>query len=251
MSKNNSIKSVVEEAKKIVVKKNDEILFLKTELRKANGEKTVTFKMPDNVEVRNFPAVQKVEVQNHQQVQDVHVLNLKDIKMENKVEFPKVQQVHVLNFPEGGKEKSSKWVPDLIVHSVKAITEHISKHWSKGIEVFSSDEDKLRPQAVIVVDSRGKPVNLGQLPSVITFPGGGGTSGAPIIAESLDQYHVSDGDETGATKYYGFLTKEGYWYIMQNNTSANTYRYARGSSLYSANWANRASLSYGYFDVVF
>lgn len=244
-----NIKSVLERAKQIIFKKDEEILFLKTGLKAAmGGKEPILLKMPGELRIENFPDIQKVKIENADEPQKVKVTNLGELKVSGlNLKFPKIQDVRVVS-----DEKTSKWVPTLITHAVKTIVDGIWKRIDMGVKVKVDDEDKLRPQAVIIVDVTGKPVNFNQQAvSMIPFPGGGGSSGSPIIAESLDQYHVSDGDETGSTKYYGFLTKEGHWYIMQNNTSANTYRYAKGSSLYSTNWTNRASLSYGYFDVVF
>ena len=66
----------------------------------------------------------------------------------------------------------------------------------------------------------------------------------------LDKYFVSDVDESGDPKYYGFLTTSGAWYILQN-TSETTFRYFAGTSDYPTNWTNRASLSYDYYNVIF
>lgn len=71
--------------------------------------------------------------------------------------------------------------------------------------------------------------------------------------EALHQYHVSDVDDAGTTKYYGFLRANGYWYILQENTTASpkTYRYAVGTLDYTTAWTGRAGLTYGYFDTAF
>lgn len=67
---------------------------------------------------------------------------------------------------------------------------------------------------------------------------------------TVPDYAASDLDESGATAYYGFLDKRGYWYIMK--VTATEIRYARGETNYTTSWANRAtSLIYDYYDVVF
>lgn len=69
----------------------------------------------------------------------------------------------------------------------------------------------------------------------------------------LSKYRISDTDDDASPNYYGFLDKDGAWYILKETivSGANTYRYAKGTSNYATNWTNRASLSYDYFDVVF
>ena len=79
------------------------------------------------------------------------------------------------------------------------------------------------------------------------------TSGDPIDPaekEPTDGYEVNDVDDAAIPAYYGFLDKDGRWYITREDSSGG-YRYVRGSSSYSSNWTTRATLSYDYFDSVF
>lgn len=75
------------------------------------------------------------------------------------------------------------------------------------------------------------------------------------IQDTLDHYKANDVDDSGSTKYYGFTDKAGNWYILKNDSSANTYRYVKGSGNYetaiTGAWATRASQSYDYFHNVF
>ena len=97
-----------------------------------------------------------------------------------------------------------------------------------------------------------------------TTSGGGGyvnvkvnPSGALVTATTINNgdptimYKISDVDAASDPKYNGFLQADGSWYIMKESTSAGTYRYAVGTTGYSTNWTNRASLTYGYFDGAF
>lgn len=74
----------------------------------------------------------------------------------------------------------------------------------------------------------------------------GGGDGDP-----LSGYQITEKDDTGATKYYGYAKPNGAWYILRE-TSAGSYRYARGQrtessgSIFSDAWADRANLTYGY-----
>jgi len=65
----------------------------------------------------------------------------------------------------------------------------------------------------------------------------------------LSRYYISDIDDASDPKYYGFLDKDGNWYILKE--TSGTYRYEHGSANYTTNWTNRASLTYNYFDVEF
>ncbi len=67
--------------------------------------------------------------------------------------------------------------------------------------------------------------------------------------ELLQQYKISDIDDSGETQYFGFTDKNGNWYILA--LTSTTARYALGSTDYSSNWTNRSSLSYDYFFNVF
>lgn len=63
----------------------------------------------------------------------------------------------------------------------------------------------------------------------------------------MSAYVVSDGDTAGAVKYYGSVDKYGHWFILKNDTTANTYRYCSGDSNYTTAWATRTTLTYDYF----
>lgn len=168
-----TIKNVVETAKHVIKKKDDEIRLLKKKLIDAQGEKVVTFKMPDTVEIRNFPAIQKVQIENHKDIQSVKVTNQKDVQDVRvlnlkQTEFPKVQDVRVLEMPNA--EKVSGWVPEIVKHAAGAIVAGFAKRLDLGVLIKADPEDKLRPQVVIVVDERGKPVNFRGLGGTVAIP---------------------------------------------------------------------------------
>lgn len=96
----------------------------------------------------------------------------------------------------------------------------------------------------IEIDAESVNLNTDQLEALITETN-------QNIKDTLEHYKVSDIDDASTTKYYGFLDKAGNWYIMRENTTANTYRYFAGSTNYATNWTNRASLSYDYFSSIF
>lgn len=71
------------------------------------------------------------------------------------------------------------------------------------------------------------------------------------MTDKLVGYKISDIDDGGSTKYFGFIDHVGNWYILKLTDS--TARYTRGSANtnYEAHWANRANLTYGKFNDVF
>jgi hypothetical protein len=68
---------------------------------------------------------------------------------------------------------------------------------------------------------------------------------------TIDQYAISDTDDAGAIKYYGSLAPNGNWMIIKEDSTKQTFRYAKGASNYVNNWKNRATLNYDYFDITF
>lgn len=57
----------------------------------------------------------------------------------------------------------------------------------------------------------------------------------------------SDIDENSDPYYYGFVDKDGRWYVMRRNLALGQFRFSAGDSGYILNWTNRASLSYDYY----
>lgn len=75
--------------------------------------------------------------------------------------------------------------------------------------------------------------------------------------ELTSLYYATDVDEVvAASKYYGFLDKNGNWYIMKAaGTGPVTYRYITSAALgnntdYPTAWTNRATLAYVYPNLV-
>lgn len=181
----NNKNSVIEKAKSIILKKNDEILFLRAGLKAAmGGKEPILLKMPGELRVENFPDVQKVKIENADEPQKVKVTNLGELKVSGlNLKFPKVQDVRVVS-----DEKTSKWVPTLITHAVKAVMDGISKRIDMGVKVRVEDEDKLRPQAVIIVDVTGKPVDFARMAGgggmIVPMTSGGGVTKPPTTINS-------------------------------------------------------------------
>ena len=72
----------------------------------------------------------------------------------------------------------------------------------------------------------------------------------PAIKQPTDGYKISQLDDISIPAYYGYINKDGAWYIMSEDSSGN-YRYVRGGSDFVSSWADREDLDYDYFDNVF
>jgi len=84
--------------------------------------------------------------------------------------------------------------------------------------------------------------------------GGSDIDTSPLAKEAnqdpLAKYKFADLDDDASPNYYGATDSEGNWYILKEDTSAKTLRYATGDEDYATNWTGRVGLSYGYlFDV--
>lgn len=74
-----------------------------------------------------------------------------------------------------------------------------------------------------------------------------------LLFDPTSAHKITDMDTAGTVQYFGFTEHGGGWYIMEYDTVANTFRYARGygPTDYPANWGNRGILIYYYFYEVF
>ncbi len=73
---------------------------------------------------------------------------------------------------------------------------------------------------------------------------------ASASASPTDGYNISEIND-GLVGYYGFINKEGAWFIMQADTNTGSYRYTKGESNFPGNWKKRENLKYDYFFKVF
>jgi len=69
---------------------------------------------------------------------------------------------------------------------------------------------------------------------------------------TIDDYKPVDTDTKTTQQYFGYVDKEGAWYIMRlyNGKESQNYRYAKGDKDYSNNWRKRKSQAYVKFDEV-
>ncbi len=71
----------------------------------------------------------------------------------------------------------------------------------------------------------------------------------PSKEHPTDGYSVTDIDDEHSPAYYGFVKKDGSWYVMQN--VSGTFRYVKGASNYQSNWDVRDKLHFDYYNHVF
>ncbi len=72
-----------------------------------------------------------------------------------------------------------------------------------------------------------------------------------LVPTTQEDYKISEIDEKNSVTYYGFVNKEGAWYIMKEDDDNNSYRYTKGDSKFPDNWGNRQLLAYDYYSNVF
>lgn len=78
----------------------------------------------------------------------------------------------------------------------------------------------------------------------------GNVQGSDVLAG----YKAADTDQNpGGTSYYGFTDTAGNWYIMKEVQTSMVYNYTfiAGTTNYSTNWTNRASLTYATYEATF
>ncbi len=90
--------------------------------------------------------------------------------------------------------------------------------------------------------------NLAQVPALTGNPPVNQPGTA--AASPTDGYTISEVDDN-IISYYGFINKEGHWFIMKGDTNTGSFRYTRGRSNFPESWKKRQNLDYDYFHQVF
>ena len=67
--------------------------------------------------------------------------------------------------------------------------------------------------------------------------------------DPTNSYKITDIDPTDGNSYFGYVDKDGKWYIM--NLTASAARYFKGDTGYLAAWAGKGDLDYDYFHNIF
>lgn len=88
-----------------------------------------------------------------------------------------------------------------------------------------------------------------QMPSLNSNPPSGLTNPSASVSPT-EGYAIAEIDE-GDIGYYGFINKQGAWFIMKEDLESGSFRYVKGGSDFPSNWAKRENLKYDYFHEVF
>lgn len=93
-------------------------------------------------------------------------------------------------------------------------------------------------------------------PGTVALKDSTGTAIDPAIKQPTDGYKISQLDDSSSNTYlyFGFVDKNGSWYIQRETISgvnSGDYRYYKGSTDFAANWGNRSSLAYDDFEDIF
>ena len=87
-------------------------------------------------------------------------------------------------------------------------------------------------------------------PGTVAIKNSSGVQIDPAEKTPTDGYAITEIDD-GSPSYYGYVDKNGNWYITKEDTLTGQYRYAKGETSFSDNWTGRASLTYDYFSNTF
>lgn len=90
-------------------------------------------------------------------------------------------------------------------------------------------------------------------PGTLAIKNSSGTTIDPSEKHPTDGYNITEIDDSGIDTYYGYLNKDGAWFIRKE-LSTGAYRYVKGVSDFTnatAGWPNRINLTYGYFNDIF
>lgn len=237
----------------------------------------LSYKSPDEIKVKNFPAPSKFP------------------------EFPR--SFNVNNFPKYPKFPTSFTVDNQPVENLKSIESELNRVFNAikelkldpKISVTTPKAEKIVVPAPSVsvtqqeidydklaeaVSSKFPEIDYQKLATVLGKEIGGmivttGSSGSrqfsyasghpdkalldeqrrlvtsPGEEDLTRKYQAADKDESSPSSYYGFTSYTGSWYILKEDSAAGSYRYVKGGSDYSTNWTNRVSLTYDYYHNTF
>jgi hypothetical protein len=93
-------------------------------------------------------------------------------------------------------------------------------------------------------------------PGTVSFKDSNGIKINPAEKQPTDGYKISRLDDisSGTYAYYGFVNKDGHWYIQRETLSgdnAGDYGYFKGTSDFADNWEDRDTLVYDDFENIF
>jgi len=237
---------------------------------------TANIKIPEKVEILNFPEAQKFpefpkEMKVSNPVGEVRIKNTKDFS-EVKVKNQPTKELGDLGKKLDKLEKAVgklKLDPKISVNApvvnvpetvIPPFPEFPKQITAKELaeEIFSNDPKKTVPVRLSDGDEfyRALDEMISAVGSSSQFMGTDGRArramvddlGRLVVAQSKN-YYLSDSEETGDTNYVGNLSSDGSWYISRyvETGTTTTARYASSSNnelTYSAAWTDKENLTY-------
>jgi hypothetical protein len=165
--------------------------------------------------------------------------------------------------------KNLKNKRDLVPSSVAS---HTSKEDSAPITEEGEVREQTRRQFIKIIAGTGLGVSLlyllgsksasaaffGSLPGStnnISIKDSQGNKIDPAIKSPTDGYGISKIDDSNFPHYYGFINKDGGWYILKEYADGS-FLYAKGTSNFANGWDNRGTDApigpvFGYFNTIF
>lgn len=142
-----------------------------------------------------------------------------------------------------GKFSESNQLNKEFLADVSKIVAAYAEEVAKGVRVTNLEEIKIEPTFntpdVVVPEVKVPTINVPE---------------PTIIKETSlsDKYRPADIIEDGSTKYYGYLSNAGEWFIMRETGNGDhiKYRYSSGKSGFKKAINKRARLTYKYYDEV-
>jgi len=130
-----------------------------------------------------------------------------------------------------------------VVKDMQLLVKDLINTIVKGIRITNIEDIKIEPKFntpdVIVPEIK--------MPEIVVPE--------PTVVKENDIFSVykpADVDESESTKYYGYLSKDGNWFIMRSTTNGDKtkYRYTSGKGNFSKSFEKRHRLNYDYIDKV-
>lgn len=70
---------------------------------------------------------------------------------------------------------------------------------------------------------------------------------APEPLNTFENYRITEIGYDNLVTYYGFVSNEGSWIIMKEDSGNNSFRYSSGDANFESSWNIRETLRYVYF----
>lgn len=142
---------------------------------------------PEKLEVSNLDSISRnAVVENFPEVQKAEILNFPEQK---EVEFPDIQKAEITNWPEQKDVEEPSWLRSLFESLLDAFLDKLAVlaklMWRQTLTVKKDEDDRFRPQWVVVIDPEtGQPMRIQsgskEVHTMVANGGGGEVNLAPL-----------------------------------------------------------------------